>query len=252
VSGAIAILSSAQVHNEQAMAHLHVVLENSKVGSSVSADGIPSRGAQETINVGSARGATALLVVTRGDVEEGTVDGGSQVVEQWVEETESGLARAQAEVVEHRHNGREGRSRSRRATDREHTTADDDLEVLVTEGGEIGRSTTRRVEGTAWWELDVELQVVRHGSVLVAWAKVEVAETTARLEGRRGCFGAGVAGHELGRADRCHIHADGWVRWVEHLAAALALGTRVTRGVDDGETTDTELSTHTQLQSVIR
>jgi hypothetical protein len=223
-----------------------------RIGSSKSTDWIPSRGTQETIEVGSTRLSTTLLVVTRGDIEEGTIGGGSQVVEHWVDETESGLARAQAVVVEDRHNGGKGGSGSRRTTDRERPSTDDDLEMHITERAEIGRSTTRRVECILWWVLNVETQVLGDSGTLVAGSDAEVAETTARLEGRRGCLGAGVAGHELGRADRCHIHADGWVRWVEHRAAVLALGTRVTRGVDDGDTTDTELSTHTKLQSVIR
>jgi len=218
------------------------------VGGSNTGGRVPSSGGIEASEL--ARGAAVSNnVVASGNVIEGVSVGGGGRIQPWVQEAEGGLVGVEALLVQEGDDRGKGGGRGRSSTNGFDASVLDNLEVDVTEGAGVrggavsGVVRARGREGNTRVEVGVDL-------ILLLSSDGEfLGETSSGLVADRGAhdglFGSRVSSDEAGGTDGGNVRAGGRERRIELAFAGSRFGfaarARVTRGEDDGDTTDASL-----------
>jgi hypothetical protein len=235
------------------------------VGGTKTSDGIPTLGGTETL---AARRATIFSadVVTNSNVVEASRASNGHLVQEGVQETEGLAVLLEGVLVEDRDDTSPDRSRGRSTTDRLNTTLVD--QDGVTNGGNIGVTTRGGVVVRSRRELNTRAQVSLDSRGLVRGHGGNVGETTTRSErsniirdgdflatrragvtltranrGRRLEVVNGVV--DLSGTNRGDVRASSGVVGLEiregTVGIRAAVGSRVTRSDEEGQTTKSDL-----------
>jgi len=247
---------------------LDVVINSTEVGGTKSTDGIPA--VCGVVSKTLAAGSFSASCSTTNDILEGVRDFSGNLVEEWVDQSQSRFALVESEIVELGDKSSDEWARSRSSTDEGDIAVLDDEDV-ISDGSNIREATVGRVPELLRWLDDGGVgEVGSNSRGLVWWLSNEVRESTTSgeaggFDGARdfldvsgadavgsgadwGCgVGSSLSGDEGGGAnasDESRGGGEEWVEWVAGEGAVVVGWSRrasITAGGDNTVTKESDL-----------